>query len=113
MTLSVRVLARGVAACAIVLGFAAAARAQERLTCTSPPGGRQQCAADTSSGVILARSVGEAPCLLGKTWGYDDTGVWVTDGCGGEFAVAAVPPGEETEAKKKPFAYVPNAGFLM
>ena len=23
----------------------------------------------------------EPPCLLGKTWGYDDTGIWVSDGC--------------------------------
>ena len=24
---------------------------------------------------------GDAPCLLGRTWGYDDGGVWVSDGC--------------------------------
>ena len=29
------------------------------------------------------RSSGESPCLLGKTWGYDDKGVWVSDGCSG------------------------------
>ena len=30
----------------------------------------------------------ESPCLLGKTWGYDDKGVWVSDGCSGEFQLA-------------------------
>ncbi|HEY7285694.1 MAG TPA: hypothetical protein VH497_09640, partial [Vicinamibacterales bacterium] len=45
-----------------------------RVTCNSAPGAREHCAANTSSGVILARSTGEAACLLGKTWGYDDTG---------------------------------------
>ena len=113
MTLSARVLVRGVSALAIVLGLSTAAHAQTRITCTSQPGGREQCAADTSSGVILARSTGEAPCLLGKTWGYDDKGVWVTDGCGGEFVVAAAAPDEESQAKKKPFAYVPNVVVLV
>ena len=31
------------------------------------------------------KSTGTGLCLLGKTWGYDDTGVWVSDDCGGEF----------------------------
>src|SRR3982751_3355053 len=48
-----------------------------RVTCSSTAGVREHCAADTSSGVVLARSFGEAACLLGKTWGYDATGVWV------------------------------------
>jgi hypothetical protein len=34
---------------------------------------------------VIARSRGESACLLGKTWGYDATGVWVSDGCEGEF----------------------------
>jgi hypothetical protein len=36
----------------------------------------------------LIRSTGEANCLLGRNWGYDD-GVWVTKGCGGEFVVGS------------------------
>ena len=55
--------------------------------CASEAGQRQHCLADTSSGVLLVRSTGSGACLLGKTWGYDDTGVWVSDGCSGEFAV--------------------------
>ena len=47
------------------------------VTCSSKPGEREHCPADTSRGVVLARSQGEAPCLLGKTWGYDDEGIWV------------------------------------
>jgi len=45
------------------------------------------CKADTAAGVALLRSNGESACLLGKTWGYDDADVWVTNGCGGEFVV--------------------------
>lgn len=36
----------------------------------------------------MARSIGSGACLLGKSWGYDDAGVWVLDGCGAEFIVA-------------------------
>jgi hypothetical protein len=68
---------------------------------------------------VLRRSFGEAACLLGKTWGYDDAGVWVADGCSAEFVVgeptaaAGAPVGrEETETKGGP-AYVPNAGFRI
>jgi hypothetical protein len=47
------------------------------VTCSSKPGERSSCAADTSKGVVLLRSTGDAPCLLGKSWGYDQTSVWV------------------------------------
>ncbi|HEY2293279.1 MAG TPA: DUF3011 domain-containing protein [Thermoanaerobaculia bacterium] len=60
--------------------------------CESKAGERQHCPADTSSGVVLVRVTGAASCLLGKSWGYDDQGIWVLDGCGGEFKVAAPPP---------------------
>ena len=61
------------------------------------------------------RSGGEAACLLGKSWGFDDQGVWVSDGCVGTFLVTAQEPGapEATPEKKKPLQYIPNAGFLL
>jgi len=58
----------------------------QSITCVSKPGERNSCPADTSAGVVLLRSTGEGPCLLGKTWGYDQTSIWVSDGCSGEFA---------------------------
>ena len=53
----------------------AATAGQNRITCESKPGGRENCAVDTSAGVALVRSFGETPCLLGKTWGYDNNGI--------------------------------------
>jgi Protein of unknown function (DUF3011) len=85
------------------------------VTCASKPGERQHCPANTSKGVALVRSAGEAACLLGKSWGFDDQGVWVSDGCVGTFLVSAQEPGapEATPEKKKPLQYIPNAGFLL
>jgi len=85
-----------------------------RITCASQIGDqRRDCAADTSSGVVLVRSIGAAPCLLGRTWGYDDKNVWVSDGCTGEFVVARALEQPATPEKPKPFEHVPNAGFLL
>jgi hypothetical protein len=65
--------------------FAQQPPAAAPLVCESEPGERRVCPGDTSAGVALMKSTGPASCLLGKTWGYDDKGVWVADGCGGEF----------------------------
>ena len=61
-----------------------------------------------SSGVVLVKSTGAAECLLGKTWGYDNTGIWVADGCAGEFlagaaaASAAIPADAPPRAPTEP-----------
>jgi hypothetical protein len=132
------VSSRGAAALAAALGIAGflalaapavgqapAPTAPPLVSCSAPLGGRQHCPADTSKGVALVRSSGDAPCLLGKTWGYDDRGIWVADGCGAEFFVgvaekpeAAPAPAEPEErpeekpAEKKPF-HIPNVGFRL
>jgi hypothetical protein len=101
----------------------AAQPAPTTVSCASKPGERTQCAADTSAGVVLVRSTGSAACLLGKTWGYDQTGVWVTDGCAGEFALGqgAAPgaPAPAPEARKPTERiemwgeFEPGDGFLI
>jgi hypothetical protein len=97
---------------------AAAARAQEKaappqatVVCSSAPGARSSCPADTSKGVVLLRSSGNAPCLLGKTWGYDQTSVWVSDGCSAVFATG--PSVAPETSRPKPLSHVPNVGFLL
>jgi len=102
---------------ALVLGasYGHAAAPVPTVSCGSKAGERSHCAADTSRGVVLLTSSGEAACLLGKTWGYDESGIWVSDGCSGEFAAgesvdAHVQTKEET---KKSGEYLPNAGFRL
>ena len=80
------------------------------ISCKSETG-RTSCPADTSRGVVLVRSTGAAACLLGKTWGYDDTGVWVSDGCSADFLVRAA--GTEATTSRKPLDHLPNVGFLL
>ena len=79
------------------------------VTCSSQPGERQHCAADTPAGVLLARTTGTAACLLGKSWGYDDAGIWVMDGCGGEFVVSQAAPQVVPAPAAVPAAAPPEA----
>jgi hypothetical protein len=86
----------------------------ERITCSSNLGETQHCPADTSAGVVLGKSTGSAPCLLGKTWGYDDTSIWVSDGCSAIFvAGTAVHEAREKYTEKKAPEHVPNVGFKL
>ena len=129
-------------AAALAVGTNSVARAQEPapaptpsvaavaahvVSCTSKPGERTDCPADTSKGVALVRSSGESPCLLGKTWGYADNAVWVSDGCAADFFLGAEQPAKaevekpgpaKPEAppeaeKKKPLEHIPNVGFRL
>jgi hypothetical protein len=88
----------------------APAAVQSTISCVSNPGQRELCPADTSAGVALVRSTGTAPCLLGKTWGYEDAGIWVSDGCGGEFIAGQLP---QDQRRLKAPEHIPNAGFLL
>lgn len=45
------------------------------------------CPADTRGGVRIVRQESHADCVLGRTWGYDRRGVWVTRGCRARFEV--------------------------
>jgi hypothetical protein len=81
------------------------------ILCTSQPGERNLCAADTSAGVALVRSTGSSPCLLGDTWGYDEQGIWVSDGCSGAFLAGQVL--QQVQQKQKPPTHVPNVGFML
>jgi hypothetical protein len=83
------------------------------ISCSSKSGERTHCDADTSSGVALQRSTGDGTCLLGKSWGYDDTGIWVSDGCGGEFVVGRPPAQQQDTQKKNAPEYIPNVGFRL
>ena len=34
----------------------------------------------------MAQQQSQAPCIQGRTWGWDRNGIWVNNGCAGDFA---------------------------
>lgn len=75
--------------------------------CRSTGPERAHCPADVSGGVALQRSFGRAPCLLGNTWGYDRIGIWVAEGCEGEFELGQSAKATEAAATAAASAAVP------
>lgn len=57
------------------------------MRCESHDRKRNRCAADTRRGVDIVRRFSDAPCVQGRSWGWDGYGVWVDDGCRAEFAI--------------------------
>lgn len=57
------------------------------VTCESPGGKLTRCTADTQGGVELQERLSRARCIGGKTWGYDESGIWVLGGCAGVFRI--------------------------
>ncbi|KFL38115.1 DUF3011 domain-containing protein [Arenimonas donghaensis] len=61
--------------------------APQVLRCESVKQRDRYCPADTRGGVRLVRQESRADCVLGRTWGYDRGGVWVTRGCRARFEI--------------------------
>jgi hypothetical protein len=98
--------------------------ASSAVSCSSAAGEQQHCTADTTAGVILLRTTVSAACLLGNTWGYDSTGIWVKEGCSGDFmvnptgasaaALAGMPGDFTTYDKSEEWGeFAPGKGFLI
>ncbi|MFO1430252.1 MAG: DUF3011 domain-containing protein [Candidatus Competibacteraceae bacterium] len=72
---------------AMLLLSSTQALASERITCESRNNRYNHCRIDTDNRVKLKRQISDAPCIEGRTWGYDKKGVWVDQGCRAEFKV--------------------------
>jgi hypothetical protein len=60
---------------------------QGLVRCESQDEKPRRCAADTRSGVRMARQLSRTDCVRGRNWGYDAGGIWVDGGCRAEFAL--------------------------
>ncbi len=69
------------------LSVAGMLQAQSRITCSSDNGRRTVCPANTRGGVRLINQISSSRCVQGRTWGYDNRGVWVDQSCRAEFAL--------------------------
>lgn len=59
------------------------------LNCSSDDMHRHYCKVDTRGGVRLVKQRSGSPCTEGRTWGYDNAGIWVDRGCRADFEVGA------------------------
>ncbi|WP_300618612.1 DUF3011 domain-containing protein [Dokdonella sp.] len=57
--------------------------------CGSPRFNYNMCQVDTGRGsrVTLRRQLSDTRCVEGRNWGWNRAGVWVDQGCSGEFVV--------------------------
>jgi Protein of unknown function (DUF3011) len=77
---------------ALCLLAAGAANAQE-IRCQSRNFQYQFCPSDGEViHATLARQESQAACVRGRTWGWSNNGVWVSNGCSGRFLVETFRP---------------------
>lgn len=55
------------------------------IRCESNDNRTQYCSADTRGGVRLSRQISGSSCIQGRTWGYEQNRIWVSQGCRAEF----------------------------
>ena len=85
--MSFRVLALAVLLVAGAFALPRTAHAQYVVRCESVDFNENYCAVNTGGGVRIVRQVSESDCYEGETWGYDRRGIWVTNGCAGDFEI--------------------------
>jgi hypothetical protein len=69
----------------MLLGASLSASAA-RITCESRNFQRNYCSTGQRiASVRLVVQQSRSPCIQGRTWGYDNNGIWVTQGCSAEF----------------------------
>lgn len=84
-TLSTRLAAGALAA--LVALPAAPVFAAYTITCDSNGYRYNYCSANTNGYARLNYQTSQAPCVRGRSWGSDGGGVWVNNGCSGQFEV--------------------------
>lgn len=57
------------------------------LRCESGDGRWRLCPLESDGRVDLVRQLSSTPCILDQSWGRDERGIWVAQGCRGEFRV--------------------------
>ncbi len=58
----------------------------DEVTCESYKGRVAYCDIDTRGDVVLVEQISRAQCVEGHSWGVDRRGLWVNQGCRGNFA---------------------------
>jgi hypothetical protein len=83
MKMNKAILVSGVAALTALSAFAFFD--WRRVTVESGNGGRTYRRVSIDGRVRLVKQLSSAPCVQGRSWGYDSGGIWVDNGCRAEF----------------------------
>jgi Protein of unknown function (DUF3011) len=77
----------------VALGAPAVASAQQ-INCESKNYQQEFCATGPIASAWMVAQRSQSPCIQGQTWGFQNNGIWVSQGCAADFAfqVAAAPP---------------------
>jgi len=59
----------------------------QRVTCASRDDRYEFCQVPGVTRAELVRQNSQTPCVLGRNWGWRGDGIWVNNGCRGEFLV--------------------------
>ncbi len=90
MTRTVTLLLAAATVLGITLAIPTPAHAQPgyggRVTCSSNDGRRNWCDVGPTRDVQLVRQISGSACIQGQTWGVDNRGLWVDQGCRADFA---------------------------
>lgn len=59
----------------------------QNLYCGSDDRRQRRCNVTIRRDARLVRQASKAPCIEGQSWGWDRNGIWVSEGCRGDFSV--------------------------
>ena len=76
-----------IATLTVVIMLATPAHARYTISCSSNNYRYQYCGANTDGYARLLNQQSRAACVRGRTWGFDNGGVWVSNGCSAPFEV--------------------------
>jgi hypothetical protein len=65
----------------------------QTIKCESNDGKRHYCGTYAPNQVTMSRQISGSPCQRDRSWGVDNRGLWVDNGCRAEFYVATRPGG--------------------
>ena len=83
--------------------LASPVQAAQTINCASEQGRHRYCRVQTGGYVRLDEQLSDAACVAGRTWGYDDWGIWVDNGCRARFVVGR--RGYYDEPRRRPRDY--------